>query len=293
MRLPREDARVEPGKPVGLQLCARAKPELAGVVRALMPLGESEAAGQVTQRDSSVVRGQSSSSFGRSHLHDSLDCTGERTENTRHGTDDLSAGIESPIPSQGSQKNRSRPASDASAQSGFYIEEKIDGERMQMHLTEQGFAWFTRRHTDYSARYRVLERWIRSGLDPAVGQVVLDGEMVVFDPVRGVRLPFGTLPSLPTSEPFQDQPSDPFQQETPETPSETSSDTPRPLFLVFDLLSINGRDLLETPLSERRRVLRAIISDVPGRLEILPYQLGSTEADIRLALTNVMENRYE
>lgn len=84
----------------------------------------------------------------------------------------------------------------------FYSEQKLDGERMLMHYDpdQDRFAWFTRKKNDNTKRYgssssdhRKLSGHIYQGLPKR--SIILDGEMVAYDPTVDGFLPFGTLKS--------------------------------------------------------------------------------------------------
>jgi len=84
----------------------------------------------------------------------------------------------------------------------FWIEEKMDGERMQMHLDENGECkFFSRKAKDYTDHYGhslndpdgTLTRYIKSAFNPNVRSIILDGEMITWDPVQDAMVAFGTL----------------------------------------------------------------------------------------------------
>ncbi|MEU4690127.1 ATP-dependent DNA ligase [Actinoplanes sp. NPDC023714] len=82
---------------------------------------------------------------------------------------------------------------------------------------------------------------VRAGLDAALlPDAVLDGELIVFDPARG-RTSFGAL---------QDR------VRTGRRPLAVS-------YVVFDLLQLDGIELLDRPLLERRMLLEELLDGVP------------------------------
>ena len=99
----------------------------------------------------------------------------------------------------------------------FIMEEKLDGERMQLHKRGNEYFYCSRKGKDYTYLYGKhvgtgsLTPYIGSAFDPRVDEwvilwrvcvgggsrrvcrIILDGEMLVWDPVSERNLPFGTL----------------------------------------------------------------------------------------------------
>ncbi|KAI9322804.1 ATP dependent DNA ligase domain-containing protein [Dichotomocladium elegans] len=162
----------------------------------------------------------------------------------------------------------------------YYIEEKIDGERMQMHFEKrtQRFMWMSRRSTDYTELYggspgdgKLAAEIIK---ELKADSMILDGEMVAYDPKLDVYLPFGTLKSS-----AKDDSLDPHKA--------------RPCFIVFDIVFCNGCPLLDYPLEDRLRVLNSVVTEKPGALHILSRLEKSTKDDYIEALNNAISLRQE
>lgn len=158
----------------------------------------------------------------------------------------------------------------------FWIEEKLDGERMQLHMQEDDsiaggmrFAFYSRKATDYTHLYgegyedneSALTRHIKRAFNPKVRNLILDGEMITWDPIGCKMVPFGTLKSAANSEK-----DDPFSQ--------TGN---RPLFRVFDCLYLNGRVLTQQALRNRREILEGVLTNVEQRIEIHEYEEVNSE----------------
>src|SRR5215467_8230287 len=116
---------------------------------------------------------------------------------------------------------------------GWVYEEKVDGWRMlaykdgsRVHLVSRNGRDHTRRFRDIAAAVSKL----------AARALVLDGEVAVYD--EKLRSRFDWL-----REP------DPDAVATP------------PMFMVFDVLHRNGRDLIGRPLRERRAGLEDLVAD--------------------------------
>ena len=78
----------------------------------------------------------------------------------------------------------------------FVVENKFDGERIQVHrVGPNDFRYFTRNNHDFGPRgYDVLNRLLRRRL--RANRCVLDGELVVWNRREGNYAPFGYLKSL-------------------------------------------------------------------------------------------------
>lgn len=171
----------------------------------------------------------------------------------------------------------------------FIIEEKMDGDRMIMHMKDSKFKFFSRRKKDYSLLYGTnyqigsLTKYLTNAFDSRVKSVILDGEMLAWDYKRNVILPFGTLKSTAIQEAVR-------QFTTTDMFDNQSS---WPLFIIFDILHLNGHDLTEFPLAYRKNVLEEIIRPVPHKFEILKYKKGSSVEDIKASIRNIISDRSE
>jgi len=122
--------------------------------------------------------------------------------------------------------------------SSFVHEVKLDGYRLQPHIRDGKLALYTRRGLDWTHRFG-------KGLAAAFGQLpvrtaILDGEVVVEGP--------GGLPNFSA---LQD--------------ALATGSHGRYVFYAFDVLYLEGRDLRELPLVDRKALLAPLIP-VPGVL---------------------------
>jgi DNA ligase 1 len=116
---------------------------------------------------------------------------------------------------------------------------KIDGIRIQVHRAGDQVAVFTRTLDDITARVPEIAE---AALRLPVASAVLDGEAVALAPDGRPR---------------------PFQVTAARTASQTDvgrqrAETPLTPFL-FDLLHLNGADLIDAPASERQRLLSQVV----------------------------------
>ncbi|KZT27881.1 ATP-dependent DNA ligase [Neolentinus lepideus HHB14362 ss-1] len=162
----------------------------------------------------------------------------------------------------------------------FYIEEKLDGERVQLHKRGNEFWYCSRKGKDYTYLYGKhigagsLTPYIASAFDERVDDIILDGEMLVWDPVSERNLSFGTLKTAALDR----------------TKKELN---PRPCFKIFDLLYLNGMSLIGKSCKFRKRNLRSCLKEVKGRIEFVTEWEGKTAKDVRTRMDEVMANRGE
>ncbi|CAM9015651.1 unnamed protein product [Wickerhamomyces anomalus] len=169
----------------------------------------------------------------------------------------------------------------------FFIEEKMDGERIQIHYEDYGKVvhYWSRKATDYTYLYG--ENLEKGCISPhlkfvkAVKNCVLDGEMITYDPQRNAILPFGVLKGSAVTE---------LQRLDKGEIEELSA---RPLMMVFDLLYLNGRSLARVPLEERKKWLSQILSPTPKFVEIIQVSKADNEEAIKRALTQAIERGSE
>ncbi|GLB41800.1 putative DNA ligase [Lyophyllum shimeji] len=162
----------------------------------------------------------------------------------------------------------------------FFIEEKLDGERMQLHKRGNEYFYCSRKGKDYTYLYGKhvgtgsLTPFIDKAFDPRIDDIILDGEMLVWDPVSERNLPFGTL-------------------KTAALDTSKKEYNPRPCFKVFDLLYLNGQSLLHRSTSFRKRNMRNCLKEIAGRIEFVVEYKGKTAKDIRQRMDEVMAARGE
>ena len=174
----------------------------------------------------------------------------------------------------------------------FWIEEKLDGERMQLHMIsddqipgEKRFGFWSRKAKDYTYLYgngfydrnSALTRHIKEAFNKNVQNVILDGEMITWDPELDKIVPFGTLKTAALAEQRNFFP----------------STGQRPLYRVFDILYLNGRVLTDYTLRDRRRALEATLNSINRRIEIHGYFEARSTDDIETRLRKIIADGSE
>ncbi|KAF0520638.1 ATP-dependent DNA ligase [Gigaspora margarita] len=162
----------------------------------------------------------------------------------------------------------------------FWIEEKIDGERIQLHMKNGRYEYYSRKATQYTYMYGsnkyegALTKHIHSCIHDDVQEIILDGEMVPYDPNLDVFQPFGSLKSV-----CNDKSDD--------------ENKCRPCFLVFDIVLLNGKSLANYTLETRRGFLKSLITDKPGYIQVLPHKVGNSMKDLTEAMDDAVMKRKE
>ncbi|XP_068735127.1 DNA ligase 4-like [Montipora capricornis] len=161
----------------------------------------------------------------------------------------------------------------------FYIETKIDGERMQLHKEKDVFMYFSRSANDHTHTFGanpssgVLTPHIAGCFSSSVHSCILDGEMIVVDPATDVWLSKGMnmdVKSLTTYE-----------------------NGYHPCFVVFDILVINDKKLANVPLCERIKTMEKVLRPRPGYFQFVERQDASSRGDVVKALNEAIDKREE
>ena len=123
-------------------------------------------------------------------------------------------------------------------------EVKYDGERLQVHKNGSQFNYFSRNLKQVQPhKVSYLKEYIPKAL-PTAKQLILDGEVLLYDTKTKKPLPFGTLGKHKKNS---------FQDATV-------------CLYVFDCLYLNGEDLTNKPCCERRKILMENMTEIPGRI---------------------------
>ena len=192
------------------------------------------------------------------------------------------------LPSKEKMIQKMRPTSDDDE---FWIEEKLDGERMQLHMMEDEtvsggmrFGFWSRKAKNYTYLYgesleddnSALTRHLKDAFHEGVRNIILDGEMITWHMDKDKMVEFGSLKTAALE-----------QQKNP------YAGGARPLFRVFDILYLNDRALTSYTLRDRRNALESAVQPVHRRLEIHTYTAAHKVSDIDPALHNVVAEGSE
>ncbi|CAG8785113.1 42291_t:CDS:10, partial [Gigaspora margarita] len=161
----------------------------------------------------------------------------------------------------------------------FWIEEKIDGERIQLHMKNGRYEYYSRQefkffiNSNNSSDSSALTKHIHSCIHDDVQEIILDGEMVPYDPNLDVFQPFGSLKSVCNDKSDDENKCRPF--------------------LVFDIVLLNGKSLANYTLETRRGFLKSLITDKLGYIQVLPHKVGNSMKDLTEAMDDAVMKRKE
>jgi ATP-dependent DNA ligase I len=127
-----------------------------------------------------------------------------------------------------------------SAPTTVYLEDKFDGIRAQLHRSVQRVEIFSRDLRRITGQFPELADQARN----FQGELIIDGEIIAFEKGRGLTF-------------FDLQKRLGRKNDSADLFAHAAADVPV-AFVIFDLLWLNGRSFLKTPLHERRRHLSRV-----------------------------------
>ncbi len=173
----------------------------------------------------------------------------------------------------------------------FLIEEKFDGERMQVHIARDSndhnkliFKYFTRNAMDYTSIYGAnsgnevdftgcISHLLKSSnFHENMKNCILDGEMICYDPVLRIPLPYScvklsALHSLALGE------------------NRELDKEPHPMFMAFDCVYLNDTSLEDYDLSQRKSALNYVLrKPVANLFTIADYEVARSGDEIGKAM---------
>lgn len=128
----------------------------------------------------------------------------------------------------------------------FYIDTKMDGERLQIHKDGDKFTLYSRNGIDYTSLYQWIVDEIRNNQLIRANQCIIDGEICAWCPENAEDNPEGYFLRQTQIKPVALK--DP-QKMTPEVAASHLCVS------VFDILHHDGRNLTDMGLSERRKIM--------------------------------------
>jgi DNA ligase-1 len=141
-----------------------------------------------------------------------------------------------------------------------YLEDKFDGIRAQLHRSAQQVEIFSRDLRRITGQFPELADEARNFRE----ELIIDGEIIAFEKGRGLTF-------------FDLQKRLGRRSEGPDLFARAAADVPV-AFVIFDLLWLNGRSLLKTPLHERRRHLSSV--RLPSHFQIARIMPAHSAAEI-------------
>eukprot|EP00300_Choanocystis_sp_HF-7_P017090 c19630_g1_i3.p1 GENE.c19630_g1_i3~~c19630_g1_i3.p1 ORF type:complete len:615 (+),score=123.30 c19630_g1_i3:51-1847(+) len=157
----------------------------------------------------------------------------------------------------------------------FILEPKMDGERLQIHYdaVTKAYSLFSRNAKDYTDKYGTrLSRIFMTYLHSSVQNIILDGELLTYDKETKQYLKFGHAKTI----------------------AALDEDDPRSFcYVAFDILYLNGENLMSKPLAHRRQILETVVISEPTLFQVVSWQYGKTDVDVTKALESYCEQRFE
>lgn len=161
----------------------------------------------------------------------------------------------------------------------YYVQTKMDGERFQIHIDLERYHYFSRRGFDYTANFG--KDSTAGSLTPDLCDVfkvpvtncILDGEMMVWDRkqhVYHIKAEHTDVKALPRSH-----------------------GTLRPAFCVYDVLLLNGVQMMHKPYAERVRLLNTLIRPKTGVISVGAAVRIRDAAHVLQCLNEAFDNREE
>ncbi|XP_072899285.1 DNA ligase 4-like [Hemitrygon akajei] len=160
----------------------------------------------------------------------------------------------------------------------FYLETKLDGERMQLHKDGDIYKCFSRNSYDYSQQFGAsplqgsLTPFIHNAFKSTVQNCILDGEMMAYNPVTKTFMQKGNK----------------FDIKRMVEDSELQT-----CFCVFDVLMVNNQKMANETLRKRHEILQTIFTEVPGHFQVVEKTEIKTKKDVADALNDAIDKREE
>ncbi|XP_019062433.1 DNA ligase 4 isoform X2 [Fukomys damarensis] len=163
-------------------------------------------------------------------------------------------------------------------QQSFYIETKLDGERMQMHKHGEVYQYFSRNGYDYTEQFGAspsegsLTPFIHNAFKTDVQICILDGEMMAYNPNTQTFMQKGNKFDI--------------KRMVEDSDLQTC-------YCVFDVLMVNNKKLGRETLRKRYEILNSIFTPVSGRMEIIQKTQAHTKKEVIDALNEAIDKREE
>ncbi|MFP3915526.1 MAG: ATP-dependent DNA ligase [Actinomycetota bacterium] len=143
------------------------------------------------------------------------------------------------------------------------VEWKLDGIRLQVHRRDRRVEVYTRNLNPVTER---MEEVVERAMALPCRTAVLDGEALTFDE-RGLPARF---------------------QETAGRFGTEEMDGRGMRAFYFDLLHLDGRDLIDEPLTERRKLLEGLVSD-----DVIPHHVTGSPQEAEGVLADALSHHHE
>ncbi|XP_053419432.1 DNA ligase 4 isoform X2 [Nycticebus coucang] len=160
----------------------------------------------------------------------------------------------------------------------FYIETKLDGERIQMHKDGAVYEYFSRNGYNYTEQFGAspdkgsLSPFIHNAFKTDVQICILDGEMMAYNPNTQTFMQKGIKFDI--------------KRMVEDSDLQTC-------YCVFDVLMVNNKKLAHETLRKRHEILCSILTPIPGRIEIVQKTQAHSKNEVIDALNEAIDKREE
>uniref|UniRef100_U3BRS6 DNA ligase n=1 Tax=Callithrix jacchus TaxID=9483 RepID=U3BRS6_CALJA len=160
----------------------------------------------------------------------------------------------------------------------FYIETKLDGERMQMHKDGDVYKYFSRNGYNYTDQFGAsptegsLTPFIHNAFQTDIHICILDGEMMAYNPNTQTFMQKGIKFDI--------------KRMVEDSDLQTC-------YCVFDVLMVNNKKLGHETLRKRYEILNSIFTPIPGRIEVVQKTQAHTKDEVIDALNEAIDKREE
>nr|XP_006639224.2 PREDICTED: DNA ligase 4 isoform X1 [Lepisosteus oculatus] len=160
----------------------------------------------------------------------------------------------------------------------FYIQTKLDGERMQLHKDGDVYKYFSRNGYDYTQQFGgsplegSLTPFIHNVFKSHIISCILDGEMMAYNPTTQTFMQKGSK----------------FDIKRMVEDSDLLT-----CFCVFDVLLVNNQKLGHETLRKRNETLETVLTPIPGRIHIVPKIEARSKQEVIDSLNEAIDKREE
>ncbi|TIC05792.1 ATP-dependent DNA ligase [Wallemia mellicola] len=168
----------------------------------------------------------------------------------------------------------------------FVVEEKMDGERIQLHKKGTKYKYWSRNAKDYTYLYGENPKegsftpHIHHSFDDRVDEIVLDGEMLAYSAAVDTILPFGTLKKAAKGD-INIHPESHVLELTIIS------------VIVFDVLWVNGKDISKYPFKERQKVGKTVFNPISTRIEHVSRWEATQADELKQSLERIIISKGE
>ncbi|TSK17853.1 DNA ligase 4 [Bagarius yarrelli] len=160
----------------------------------------------------------------------------------------------------------------------FYIETKLDGERIQLHKDGDVYKYYSRNSFEYTQQFGAsplegsLTPYIHNVFKSHVVNCILDGEMMAYNSTTETLMQKGSKFDV----------------------KRLVNDTDvQACFCVFDVLLVNDQKFGNEPLKKRYETLQTVFTPVKGRIQLVQNTEAKTRQEVINALNEAIDNREE